>query len=84
MFFLQEVTRGVGFWLFMTILAFLVHLAWIPIPFLFHWSMEFMVVLVTIIGLVALFIFYFIFVVSNYRQRVRARETDIRSKRRLI
>jgi cbb3-type cytochrome oxidase subunit 3 len=80
----EEVTRGVGFWLFMTVLALLVHLAWIPVPFLFHWSMEYMIVHVTTLGLVSLFIFYFICVVSNYRQRVKARDNDVRSKRRLI
>jgi len=83
-YFLQEVTRGVGFWLFMTVLALLVHLTWILVPFLFHWTMEYMIVHVTTLGLVSLFIFYFICVVANYRERVKARDNDVRSKRRLI
>lgn len=81
---LQEATRGVGFWLFMTVLALLVHLAWIPVPFLFNWAQEWMVAEVTTLGLVALFIIYFISVVSSYKKRVELRDQDMRSKRRLI
>ncbi|OXA52068.1 uncharacterized protein LOC110851941 [Folsomia candida] len=80
----EEATRGVGFWLFMSWLGLLVHWAWIPVPFLFGWALECKVVEVTSIGIVSIFIIYFISVVSSYRKRVLLRDQDMRSKRRLI
>jgi len=80
----EEATRGVGLWLFMTWLAFFVHLAWIPVPFIFHWAQEWMMAEVITLGVLALFIIYFICVVSSYRTRILIRDQDLRSKRRLI
>jgi hypothetical protein len=68
----------------MTAVAGVVHLAWIPVPFLFNWNLECTVAVVTALGLVILFLFYFLSVVSSYRKRVLLRDQDIRSKRRLI
>ncbi|CAL8107358.1 unnamed protein product [Orchesella dallaii] len=84
----EEATRGTLLWLFMTFLSFFVHLAWIPIPFLFEWKLDRMVITVTFVSIASLVIFYSILCVISYRQWVLTEAqggySNSRAKRRLV